>query len=485
MIEQVLNREFVLEQLRDVRRHLEAEVEEGRRGGGERPVEDAELTEEDYRNALEELRTVEDREEAESSGQPAFEPPEEERRGDGPATLDDYSYFSRDPVVGNLQSALEQYFEEREPDAIAEIEPEDDGRRGAGPAEVAVTDRRLRGRGASREPDGRRLFEQFSVTDVGWVSTLLAQGITKLRGKHPFVDPPEGTFEIPERCRIVMVGDWGSGIPRARKVGKQMRRAIESAREDGVEPYVIHLGDVYYSGWKREYKKRFLAYWPVELAEAEEIPSWSTNANHDMYSGGHAYFGTLLADPRFAQHHGSSCFALGNRHWQLLGIDTGWQDADLADPQPQWVEERAAKAAEAGTRIMLLSHHQPWSVEEKENGEETDKTLDVARRIAVPLEKGQIDAWFWGHEHRCQVFSERDGVRWGRLLGHGGVPVWQWRSADDPLRPTVVYEHRARFRSGIEWWARFGFAILDFDGPRIDVQYVDELGNVGFRETIG
>lgn len=29
---------------------------------------------------------------------------------------------------------------------------------------------------------------------------------------------------------------------------------------------------------------------------------------------------------------------------------------------------------------------------------------------------------------------------------------------------------------GLERWARMGFAVLDFDGPSVEVRYIDELG---------
>ncbi len=97
-----------------------------------------------------------------------------------------------------------------------------------------------------------------------------------------------------------MVGDWGSGLPHARKVSDQMRSYTLQGLADGRDTNVVHLGDVYYAGFPSEYVDRFLQWWPVRPAEAGDIRSWSMNGNHDMYSGGDGYFDTLLADPRFA-----------------------------------------------------------------------------------------------------------------------------------------------------------------------------------------
>jgi hypothetical protein len=57
---------------------------------------------------------------------------------------------------------------------------------------------------------------------------------------------------------------------------------------------------------------------------------------------------------------------------------------------------------------------------------------------------------------------------------------------EEPYPPLVSYEYR-RYISGslgLEHWALFGFAVLDFDGPRIHVRYVDEDGDTHKEETI-
>jgi len=129
-------------------------------------------------------------------------------------------------------------------------------------------------------------------------------------------------LRIGDRARLVVVGDWGSGIPRARKVADQMRRVIDQGIETGREQHVVHLGDVYYSGWEYEYRDRFLKYWPVRNGEEDRILSWNLNGNHDMYAGGHAFFGHALADPRFKRQEKSSWFSLRNDHCTILGLDT-------------------------------------------------------------------------------------------------------------------------------------------------------------------
>ncbi len=59
--------------------------------------------------------------------------------------------------------------------------------------------------------------------------------------------------------RIVMVGDWGSGLPRAQNTAAAMRHYIDECVTNGTDCHVVHLGDVYYSGWDFEYRSRFFA----------------------------------------------------------------------------------------------------------------------------------------------------------------------------------------------------------------------------------
>ncbi|HKQ50374.1 MAG TPA: metallophosphoesterase [Phycisphaerae bacterium] len=285
---------------------------------------------------------------------------------------------------------------------------------------------------------------------------------------------------MPDRVRLVLVGDWGTGLPRAQAVAAQMRIKIDEALAQGVSVHVIHLGDVYYSGWGREYKKRFLPYWPVRAGEAQRVGSWCLNANHDMYSGGYGYFGDALGDPRFAAwqndgHKPTSFFSLVNAHWKILGLDTGWDNAGLKDPQNQWLEDELRSAG--GRKTLLLSHHQLFSA-----FDEVASTL--VKKVTPILSRNPVTAWFWGHEHRCMSFAAHANVKFGRCVGDGGVPVYQWHKESDPYPPPGLYEHRRFILNGLERWAYMGFAVLDLTNDKIEAKYVDDKGIEHRRETI-
>jgi 3',5'-cyclic AMP phosphodiesterase CpdA len=233
-----------------------------------------------------------------------------------------------------------------------------------------------------------------------------------------------------------------------------------------------------------------LDHWPVSAAQAAAgVTSWSLNGNHDMYSGGYGYFQTLLADPRFAAQRSpdgrtTSYFRLTSPSWDFVGLDTAWDTnvlsqgavAVLEDPQAGFV----AGVAQSSTRkLALLSHHQLVSVYDR-----SDIGPELADKLAPVLDSGRVTAWWWGHEHRCMGFEPTGGVQFPRCVGNGGVPVLQPHAEDDPIPPPGAWEARGYLEAGGEHWARFGYAVLDLDGPRMTVRYLDEEGTLVRSEEI-
>jgi len=321
------------------------------------------------------------------------------------------------------------------------------------------------------------IFRQFGPCDPGWISTKIAEGLAMIDGKPAFPAEPAPPVRLADNARVLMVGDWGTGLPGAVLVAQQMRKWIEDGR--GREQHVIHLGDVYYSGWSEEYETRFLPYWPVDRDD-REVMSWSLNGNHDMYSGGHGYFGFLLHDHRFRGHWlgdparqaPSSHFSVENEHWQIIGLDSAYVDHDLAGSQEQWLAEKLT----ASPKTMLLSHHQPFTAFDPS----VSQAMTEKVQRAVPADR-PLDAWIWGHEHRCTVYADnpRTWLKFGSTVGNGGVPQML---PDPPLDPTPDDDAHAACTwsyDGAETvdgdsWLRFGFAVLDFDGPNVTIRYFDE-----------
>lgn len=482
MLEQVLNRHFVLAYLEEVRGYLESvatndeqrrDFVESRRGlGGEFP-QDLSLAE--SRVVLEYVKEAQFNETQASSGQKTFVAASE-RRGDAATSLDDTAFISRSPIISLLQTAIEEYYTENKPESIEEEPSAGEGRRGIASL-PAVTNRRIKDLPEMPATDGggpsseRRFATQFEVTDVRWVSSGLSWLITQFRGKHDFNKKPatDAPHRVEDNVRLVVFGDWATGLERAQMVANEMRKVLDEGIAANRQQFVIHLGDTYYSGWKPEFKKRLLNYWPVHREEAGKIGSFTLNGNHDMYSGGHSYYTVGLEDERFKPwHNGSSFFSLVNNHWQMFGLDTAYDDFDLKEPQRDWVN---AQISGHGKKLMLFSHHQLFSAYEGGGPK-------LAEKLGKVLESKRVRSWYWGHEHRCILYNPYHDVEFGRCVGHGGVPVYMTHKEDDPYPVPGSYEHRGFTLSKLgEHFALFGFAVLDFnpDGT-VAVRYIDENG---------
>jgi hypothetical protein len=467
MITQVLNKTFVLNQLESVMAELNRPRDE-RRGVDDLP--EFEGTLEDLQAAEESLDIAKD---AQGDGQRNYNDDPDARRGEEGAPIDDTVYLSHDPILSNLQSALDEYIEEK---AFEKIDVQQSDDRRGGDDFIPVSDRSLADCDVlPRTDDGRRLFNQYSELDPRWVASLFAMGVSKFRKPHPFNPRAADEVRIGNKARLILVGDWGSGIPRAVAVAARMREEIEKGNAAGLEQHVIHLGDVYYSGWKKEYERNFLAHWPVHPGEeGDRLVSWCLNGNHDMYSGGYGYFEYLLADPRFARQNRSSFFSLRNDYWDILGLDTAYEDGGLQPPQMEWIQKRLEGASR---KSMLLSHHQLLGVYD-------EPPAKLHERFAPFLGQRPIDVWFWGHEHRCVFYRSKENVRNARLIGHGGVPVYMNHRQDDAYLAPAYYEYREYSRHLLEKWALMGFAVVDFDGAVANVRYIDEFGTEHQREAI-
>lgn len=469
MIDRVVQRPFLLWQV-----EAAAQAGEDRSPAVDLPPEAADVTPEELADVCRRLAEAVARE----RGKPMTPPPaaaeDDRRRGEEPSPIEERAFFPRDALLSLAQSAIERYLEEHRTDLLV---PVTDGGGNDDRGEAAEL--------ASPGPDfalgipddaiprddeeERRLGGAFEITDPRWVSSVIATGWRKLHRRHPFRDEPAPAARLARDARVVVVGDWASGIQRARNVADEIRVALAEAASQGRDCHVVHLGDTYYAGWDYEYRKRFLPWWPVRPGEPHG--SWSLNGNHDMYAGGHGYFEVLLADDRFAAQQQSSWFSLENDDWQLLALDTAYTDHALTGSQATWVEGQLADHPER--RTMLLSHHQLFSAFE-DGGPKLEADLHDA------LVADRIDAWLWGHEHRCVVYEPQQHVRFASCIGHGGVPVY----AEHGSRAGVRWYLEKSFRVALEEWALFGFAELDFDGPRITVRYLNEFGGLDHPDVI-
>ena len=378
---------------------------------------------------------------------------EQKTVSDQPSQSDRKAYVPRDMLLSLFQAEHEEHLVREHPEQLT-------------PA-------------AHPQPMGSHSVEPFSEgrgIDPGFVVGFLRSLPVHLLRRVFFRLPPGQPRQhpLPDRARIVVVGDWGTGEGLAIEVAARMHDAIACAGDR--EVHVVHLGDVYYAGTRTEARTRFLDHWPV--AVGEKHPSWCLNGNHDMYSGGEGLTGVVLTDPRFAAQRttrGSvtSEFLLANRHWSLIGLDTSWKfrwrdprggAGHLGRRQIRWVSRHLQAHPEQ--RAVLFSHHQPITY--GEHGVESEgNLLDRTRALR---DAGQVAGWFWGHEHKLIAYGAHDGIGYATCMGHGAI-------LEAPAEHPHPGEFDATFTDpdGLSWRMP-GFAVLDLDGPTIRVRYIDKAG---------
>ena len=396
-----------------------------------------------------------------------------------PEEKDAKSYIPNNPVLSLAQTALQQYCEKKKPSEI--VQKSEEIRAANENGEIPVADNEMSFQLADSLSDRtiKKAFDDYELADIGWANCLLSIGIRNWRNRYPFNPQPTTPYKIGKYARVVLFSDWGSGLPRAQKVSQQIRNHLTDAQAAGRDKHLIHLGDVYYSGWAQEYEKNVLPYWSVKENEADQISSWCLNGNHDMYSGGAGFFDYLLRDTRFKKQERSSFFSLENDKWLLLGLDTGYHENHIFDPhdlygdQNLWAYDRLKNAPDK--KGILLSHHQPFSAFAK-GGEK------ILAKLRQPLGEKLVHTWFWGHEHRCTFYEQRENIKFPRCIGHGGIPFYKVKGATYP--EGVSYEYRDGFDDYLETWNYFGFVVLDFDDDAITARYINERGEEHRRETI-
>jgi hypothetical protein len=300
--------------------------------------------------------------------------------------------------------------------------------------------------------------DAFDRRDPRWLGVVYHRLRARLRGKAPFPEhrtPEDFRVDLPDRVVLALVSDWGTGGRHAAAVAQQIARR----RPD----HVIHLGDVYYSGTPREVHTHFLDMWRQH--GPADARYWALNANHDMYCGGHGYFGHLL--PAIGQP--ASYFSLRTPHWRLHGLDTGYVSGSFTTPQMEWLEAQLDGPA----RSILLTHHHLLSAYRK-------RGTALEQWLEPHLAAGRLHGWIWGHEHHLVEYEDYRGVKC-RCIGHGALP---YRPPDQVPRrfPADIVRIETRESPSDPGRGIHGFALLTIDGPSIDIEYVDEEGGTSWSE---
>lgn len=319
---------------------------------------------------------------------------------------------------------------------------------------------------------------------VVWIPAGIKGIFEHCNGKYPFKTATRSTSEITigNQCKIALFGDWGADNDHAKNVAQQAM----AHKPD----YIIHLGDIYYSGSEDECQT-FLRNWPLKDIAGAPIKgrSFALNGNHEMYSLGVPYFTTVLN--AFGQE--ASYFTLVNDYWQLHGLDSSYvpfsigagQVDDRLKVQWNWLRERLAIPKK---RNIFLSHNQPVSAHLPEL-EAAQALMDEARILLAEFGSESIFGWFFGHEHRCAIYDDTAlSARFrARLIGNGAIghhPQTETAPAKDDsgasASPFVWVNKRSLANKGLV--AVSSFALLSINRDKIHIDYIDEDGFVGYSE---
>ena len=379
----------------------------------------------------------------------------------------DQWYAPRNRAVAVFQAAMDEYLDQQ----VGEAEPTPKksarglslvGKPKSGKTKKASISDFYATAGPKKSGSGKtaaaKLVEQFSNLDPRWAQVVWEKARLFLKGKRKFITHKSATdfrYQLKDEATLAIVGDWGGGNAAAQAVAAQIKKLNPD--------YVIHLGDVYYAGTPTEVKDRFLKYWPSPATPGQ---SFALNSNHEMYSGGYGYFDGILKEFKQA----ASYFSLGNKNWRFIGLDTGYVEHDLNKEQLDWL---TAQFKGNNPRTILMSHHQLFSAYEK-----TDAS-NLKLRVQPFLDANQVYGWFWGHEHLCVVYKKQEGIN-AVCLGNGCFPYGPPKSG--PKVPVEWMNDRAQ-EGDEDYPGIHTFALLKVSADKIDIQYIDQDGFVGFNQT--
>ena len=308
----------------------------------------------------------------------------------------------------------------------------------------------------------------FNVCDPFWIECVKEyEFFFKIEhGQIPYRAGQDNVLreKIPANATIAIVGDWGTGMPEAVDLLDQIK---------GFKPDILlHLGDVYYSGTQNEMQERFVDVF-TKVFGVSMPRRFSLSGNHDMYSGGAGYY--WLVD-RIGQ--GASYFAIENRDWLFIAMDTGLHDVNpldggsaatfLDEQEAGWINDLIRNSKKQ--KVVLFSHHPLFSAYDAIDGAAVNPLLLKQMQGSLP----KVSAWFWAHEHRLAVYDPFQGLARGRCIGHGAIPVFAQDSGDPPkLAGVPVHRENGRLlnmgtRNGI---FKHGFAIMTLKGKEARVAY--------------
>ena len=336
---------------------------------------------------------------------------------------------------------------------------------------------------------------RYSVCDPLWAKTLFEfrKGEDKkipyrrYRSMDDFVVPLPEKEREKESLKIAFVSDWATGTAVARNV----MRNIADQQPD----VVIHLGDIYYSGTRKECEENFLNV--VRTYLPASVPVYTLAGNHDLYAGGEGYYWLLDQVDQPASY-----FCLRNDDWQILAVGAPPETEDPADAlthvptideqEVAWHKDKIQNSG--GRKTVMLSHYQLFTASGNIGRTPDNRPLAINPVLhnAFKDELEKIDLWMWGHEHNFIVFNPYLGLERGRCIGSGALPVsliWQPYSQlpnlalpDHITEPPRINLDAQLGHDGDHY--HHGYGVLTLDGEEGEMVYYQVAGTEGDSEII-
>lgn len=341
-----------------------------------------------------------------------------------------------------------------------------------------------------------------------WIFPYL-QDLVHSNAPYRTYSPGDGIFTAPPTSgplKIAIAADWGTGTLEAETVAENMKMSDPH--------FTVHLGDVYYMGEDPEVRENCLGKrrdnftgvcWPPGSGG-----SFALMGNHEMYSGGQAYFDEflptlgLLNRGAVTQAQSASYFCLETDHWIILGLDTGYHsggvpaltsipvvnnipslnvNARFDDKMLDWLNSTIdqLKPRILQKSVLLLTHHQPMSSFEHAFTKPAEQLKQSLKQQGIPDSKEFV--WLYGHEHRLTIYKKQtivDSLRvYPRCIGHGGMPV-ELTALNEPDPKILFYDprkHQIDNQDPDTFVGYNGHVVLIFDDEKLTIEYHDITDN--------
>lgn len=292
---------------------------------------------------------------------------------------------------------------------------------------------------------------------------------------YPLKDPAGNVLRADDRCTIALFSDFGTGTYNARYIAHAVERRGPH--------YAIHLGDVYYAGRASEIEQH-LARPLAPLTARSRV--FALNANHEMLSGGFAYFDYLTAKHGsqaglVEQEQEGSYFCLWSDVYQIVALDTAFDhrhDGSIhSAEQRDWLRQQLTRGRQQGRINILLTQHEPFGLGDAE-------PTSLLAELDACGGSDLVDFWFWGDEHYCALFQRSDRIPFiGSCIGNGGYPVEYFllnpkkkrNDAGKGFAFADFVDDSPRFANQRPDLANSGYCVLELERDRLVVTYKDWL----------